>query len=156
MMMPVMKKQEYGQGSQAGPLARLQRENGDGRHQGRGPADGVRLTLQCPTADRPDQSSAMVYFSRTALAWRVSITIGTTFCLLVVEEALACSGPLVIVHTEYGYQSTSGPFSRLLKVNEVSIRMDGKGSGRDDVFVEGQCKRVKSEEVYQALPEARK
>jgi len=34
--------------------------------------------------------------------------------------------------------------------------MDGKGSGRDDVFVEGLCKRVKSEEVYQALSEARK
>ena len=45
-------------------------------------------------------------------------------------------------------QFTSLEFTGLLKYNGIQISMDGKGSWRDNVFVERLWKSVKYEEVY--------
>jgi putative transposase len=45
-------------------------------------------------------------------------------------------------------QFTSAPFTGLLSDNLIRISMDGRGSWRDNVFVERLWRTVKYEEVY--------
>jgi putative transposase len=88
------------------------------------------------------------WFSRRALAWRVSITMEVAFCLEAVEEALAKHGRPEIFNTDQGSQFTSAAFTGMLLDNFIAISMDGKGSWRDNVFVERLWRSVKYEEVY--------
>ena len=88
------------------------------------------------------------WFSRRVLAWRLSITLETAFCLEAVEEALARHGKPEIFNTDQGSQFTSADFTGLLLKNDVAISMDGRGAWRDNVFVERLWRSVKYEEVY--------
>ena len=99
------------------------------------------------------------WFSRKVLAWKLSITLETEFCLEAVEEALARYGKPEIFNTDQGSQFTSIAFTGLLLKNEIKISMDGKGAWRDNVFVERLWRTIKYEEVYlrayASVPEAR-
>lgn len=99
------------------------------------------------------------WFSRKVLAWRLSITMDTTFCIEAVEEALAKHGKPDIFNSDQGSQFTSVAFTDLLKKHEIAISMDGKGAWRDNVFVERLWRTIKYEEVYlrayASVPEAR-
>jgi len=88
------------------------------------------------------------WFSRRVLSWRVSITMEVAFCLEAVEEALARHGRPEIFNTDQGSQFTSAEFTGVLQDNAIAISMDGKGSWRDNVFVERLWRSVKYEEVY--------
>ena len=88
------------------------------------------------------------WFSRRVLAWRLSNTLTTDFCLDAVREAIHRYGRPEIFNTDQGCQFTSGEFTGLLKMHHIRISMDGKGSWRDNVFVERLWKSVKYEEVY--------
>lgn len=88
------------------------------------------------------------WFSRRVLAWRLSITMETDFCLDAVEEALAKYGKPEIFNTDQGSQFTSADFTGLLTRNGIAISMDGKGAWRDNVFVERLWRTVKYDEVY--------
>jgi putative transposase len=88
------------------------------------------------------------WFSRRVLTWRVSITMEVAFCLEAVEEALARHGTPEIFNTDQGSQFTSAAFTGVLSDNAIAISMDGKGSWRDNVFVERLWRSVKYEEVY--------
>ena len=88
------------------------------------------------------------WFSRKVLAWKLSITLDTAFCIEAVEEALAKYGKPEIFNTDQGSQFTSVAFTDLLKANEIAISMDGKGAWRDNVFVERLWRTIKYEEVY--------
>jgi len=133
------------------------------------PAPGHKIypyLLRGMTIDRPNQAWAMdityvpmargfVYlaavvdwFSRRVLAWRVSITMETEFCLEAVEEALAKHGKPEIFNTDQGSQFTSIGFTGLMRDNGIAISMDGKGAWRDNVFVERLWRSVKYEEIY--------
>jgi putative transposase len=85
---------------------------------------------------------------RRVLAWRLSITMEVEFCIEAVEEALAQHGKPEIFNTDQGSQFTSSAFTGLLLENEIAISMDGRGSWRDNVFVERLWRSVKYEEVY--------
>jgi putative transposase len=118
------------------------------------------------TIDRPNQVWAMdityipmargfVYltvvldwYSRRVLAHRVSISMDTSFCRDALEEAIDKHGTPGIVNTDQGSQFTSQDFTGYLKDNEIEISMDGKGSWRDNVFVERLWRTVKYEHVY--------
>ena len=134
------------------------------------PADGHKIypyLLRGLAVERPNQVWAMdityipmargfVYlaavvdwFSRRVLAWRLSITLEVEFCLDAVEEALARYGRPEIFNTDQGSQFTSAAFTGLLLENAIAISMDGRGSWRDNVFVERLWRSVKYEEVYQ-------
>ena len=99
------------------------------------------------------------WFSRKVLAWRVSITLDTAFCLEAVEEALARYGKPEMCNTDQGSQFTSFAFTDLLNKHDITISMDGKGAWRDNVFVERLWRTIKYEEVYlrayNTVPEAR-
>lgn len=88
------------------------------------------------------------WYSRRVLAWRVSNTMETAFCLEAVEEAIARHGVPEIFNTDQGTQFTSSDFIGLLTKHEIAISMDGKGAWRDNVFIERLWKSVKYEEVY--------
>jgi putative transposase len=88
------------------------------------------------------------WFTRRVLAWRVSITMEVEFCLAAVEEALGKYGKPDIFNTDQGSQFTSSAFTGLLADNGIAISMDGRGSWRDNVFVERLWRSVKYEEVY--------
>ena len=86
--------------------------------------------------------------SRRVLAWRLSNTLTTDFCIEAVQEALARYGVPEIFNTDQGSQFTSLEFTELLKQHGIAISMDGKGCWRDNVFVERLWKSIKYEEVY--------
>jgi putative transposase len=88
------------------------------------------------------------WFSRRVLSHRLSITMDTAFCIEALEEALAHHGPPDIFNTDQGSQFTSVTFTGVLVKNTIAISMDGKGSWRDNVFVERLWRSVKYEEVY--------
>lgn len=99
------------------------------------------------------------WFSRKVLAWRVSITLETAFCIEAVEEAMARYGKPEIFNTDQGSQFTSTDFIKLLKDAGIAISMDGKGAWRDNIFIERLWRSIKYEEIYlhayTNVPEAR-
>jgi putative transposase len=133
------------------------------------PAPGHKIypyLLRGMTIDRPDQVWAMditdvpmargfVYlaavvdwFSRRVLSWRVSISLEAAFCVDALEEALARYGRPEIFNTDQGSQFTSSDFTSVLLKAGIAISMDGRGSWRDNVFVERLWRSIKYEEVY--------
>jgi putative transposase len=88
------------------------------------------------------------WFSRRVLAWRLSITMEAAFCIDALEDALARNARPEIFNTDQGSQFTSSAFTGVLCENGIAISMDGKGSWRDNVFVERLWRSIKYEEVY--------
>ena len=86
-------------------------------------------------------------YSRKVLAWRLSNTLETRFCLECLEEALGQSQP-IIFNTDQGTQFTSLAFTRRLAQAGIQISMDGRGRAHDNIFVERLWRSVKYEEVY--------
>lgn len=86
--------------------------------------------------------------TRRVLSHRVSIMMEADFCVEALEEAIAKYGKPEIFNTDQGSQFTSEAFTGVLIRNGVAISMDGKGSWRDNVFVERLWRSVKYEEVY--------
>lgn len=86
--------------------------------------------------------------SRRVLAWRLSNTLTTDFCLEAVQEAITRYGIPTIFNTDQGCQFTSQEFTGLLTHHGIQISMDGKGCWRDNVVVERLWKSLKYEEVY--------
>lgn len=86
--------------------------------------------------------------SRKVLAWRLSNTLATDFCVEALQEALNRFGSPEIFNTDQGAQFTAPAFSAVLQAQGVRISMDGKGRWIDNVFVERLWRSVKYEEVY--------
>ena len=86
--------------------------------------------------------------SRRVLAWRLSNTLTTDFCIEAVQEALASYGTPTIFNTDQGCPFTSQEFTGLLKDHDIQISRDGTGCWRDNVCVERLWRSVKYEEVY--------
>jgi putative transposase len=87
-------------------------------------------------------------FSRKVLAFRLSNTLTTDFCVEALEEALAKFGAPEIFNTDQGSQFTSEEWMTVLDRAGVAISMDGKGRWIDNVFIERLWRSVKYEEVY--------
>jgi putative transposase len=90
--------------------------------------------------------AVMDWYSRYVLAWRLSNTMDTSFCLDALEDALTKGRP-EIFNTYQGAQFTSTPFSDKLETAGVRISMDGRGRWLDNVFVERLWRSLKYEEV---------
>ena len=86
--------------------------------------------------------------SRRVLAWRLSNTLTTDFCVEAVQEAVTRCGSPEIFNTDQGCQFTSQEFTGFLKDRGIQISMDGIGRWRDNVFVERLWRSLKYEEVY--------
>jgi putative transposase len=117
------------------------------------------------TIDRPDQVwcadityirmvygflylvAVMDWFSRYVLAWELSTTLETEFCVRALQRALTSSKP-EIFNSDQGVQFTSTEFLGQLTAVGIRISMDGRGRVYDNIFVERLWRSVKYEEVY--------
>jgi putative transposase len=90
----------------------------------------------------------MDWYSRRVLAWRLSNSLDTAFCVEAVEDALARFGQPEIFNTDQGSQFTAEDFTQVLRSRGIKISMDGKGRCLDNVFVERLWRSLKYEEVY--------
>lgn len=87
-------------------------------------------------------------FSRRLLAWRLSNSMDVRFCLEALDAALERYGRPEILNSDQGSQFTSQAFTSVLEANGVRISMDGKGSWRDNIFIERFWWSLKYEHVY--------
>ena len=92
--------------------------------------------------------AVMDWFSRRVLAWRVSITMDTMFCVEALREALERYGQPEIFNTDQGVQFTSADFLTELQTRGVRISMDGRGRYLDNIFIERLWRSLKYEEVF--------
>ena len=92
--------------------------------------------------------AVMDWFSRRVLAWRLSITMETNFCVDALREAMERHGRPEIFNTDQGVQFTSAAFLDELSGQGVQISMDGKGRFLDNIFIERLWRSLKYEEVY--------
>jgi putative transposase len=90
----------------------------------------------------------MDWFSRRVLAWRLSNTLDSSFCVEALRDALDRFGTPEIFNTDQGAQFTADAFTTVLRERGIAISMDGKGRCLDNVFVERLWRSVKYEEVY--------
>ena len=93
-------------------------------------------------------AAVMDWYSRKILAWRLSNSLTTDFCIEAVEEAIARHRRPEIFNTDQGSQFTDGGFVALLVSHGILQSMDGKGCWRDNVFVERFWRSIKYEHVY--------
>ena len=87
------------------------------------------------------------WFSRFVLAWELSNTLDTRFCLEALDRSLRATRP-DIFNTDQGVQFTSRDFTDRLLQSQIRISWDGCGRALDNIFVERLWRSVKYEEVY--------
>ena len=99
------------------------------------------------------------WYARRVLAWQLSNTLDSTFCVDCLEEALRIHGRPDIFNTDQGSQFTSEAFTGVLLRYGIAISMDGRGRALDNIFVERLWRSVKYEDIYlkgyASLPELR-
>lgn len=118
------------------------------------------------TIDRPDQVwctdityipmrkgflylvAVMDWATRKVLAWRLSNTMDTDFCLEALHEAMARYGKPEIFNSDQGSQFTSPRFTKILTDADIRVSMDGRGRWMDNVFIERLWRSLKYECVY--------
>jgi putative transposase len=69
----------------------------------------------------------MDWATRSVLAWRLSNSMDSSFCVEALEDALARHGKPEIFNTDQGSQFTGYDFTAVLKDNDIRISMDGRG-----------------------------
>lgn len=89
----------------------------------------------------------MDWYSRYVLAWEVSVSLDSSFCVSALERALWQVQP-EIFNSDQGSQFTSEAFTERLSERGIQISMDGRGRALDNIFVERLWRSVKYEEVY--------
>ena len=94
-----------------------------------------------------DLVAILDWFSRSVVAWEVSVTLDSDFCLSALERALVHAQP-EIFNADQGAQFTSLAFTARLKARGIHISMDGRGRALDNIFVERLWRTIKYEEVY--------
>jgi putative transposase len=89
------------------------------------------------------------WYSRKVLAWRLSNTMDSTFCVSCLQEAFGKYGAPEIFNTDQGSQFTSEAFiSAIREYPDIRISMDGRGRALDNVFVERLWRSLKHEDLY--------
>ena len=92
--------------------------------------------------------AVMDWATRRVLAWRLSNTMDTEFCLEALTEALARYGTPGIFNTDQGSQFTSIAFTAALQDAGIRCPMDGRGRCLDNAFIERLWRLLKYEAVY--------
>jgi putative transposase len=89
------------------------------------------------------------WFSRYVLAWNLSNTLSSDFCVDTVSDALNVAYQIAeIFNTDQGSQFTSNTFIQVIKDTGMKISMDGRGRALDNIFIERLWRSLKYEEVY--------
>ena len=92
--------------------------------------------------------AVMDWHRRKVLAWRLSNTMESDFCVEAVEEAIRRHGVPEIFNTDQGAQFTSNGFTGLLKDRGIQISMDGRRRVQDNIFIERLWWTLKHHYLY--------
>jgi putative transposase len=93
--------------------------------------------------------AVMDWHTRAVLAWRISNTLDTAFCVDALNDAVKVAGCVPeIFNTDQGCQFTSAAFTGLLQAHGSRISMDGRGRWLDNVFIERLWRSLKCENIY--------
>ena len=90
----------------------------------------------------------MDWFSRYVIAWEVSNTMESGFCVSALERALATGRTPHIHNTDQGSQFTSAPWLGMLESRGIRVSLDGRGRAFDNIFIERLWRTVKWEHVF--------
>lgn len=102
----------------------------------------------------------MDWHSRAVLAWEISNTMDSSFCVRALQAALRATGRKPkIFNTDQGSQFTGVEWTSTLQNLGIQISMDGRGRWMDNVFIERLWRSLKYEKLrlwsYQTIPELR-
>jgi len=89
------------------------------------------------------------WFSRFVLAWELSVTRDSDFCVRAWKQALerVGRGP-EIMNTDQGVEFCSGAWLEAVRGQGARISQDGRGRALDNVMVERLWRTVKHEHIY--------
>ena len=90
----------------------------------------------------------MDWFSRYVLAWEVSNSMESAFCVSALERALSRQRRPEIHNTDQGSQFTSAEWLKLLEDRGIKVSLDGRGRAFDNIFIERLWRTVKWEYVF--------
>jgi putative transposase len=97
--------------------------------------------------------------SRYVIAWRLSNTMDTHFCLEMLDTALSYARP-EILNTDQGSQFTSRDWIERVEGFGILVSMDGKGRWVDNIIIERFWRTLKYEHVllhsFEDLRQARR
>jgi putative transposase len=88
------------------------------------------------------------WYSRYVLAWELSNTLDSSFCIYGLDRALSLYGAPEIFNSDQGVQFTSCDFTDKVVNAGSRISMDGRGRALDNIFIERLWRTLKYEEVY--------
>ena len=90
------------------------------------------------------------WYSRRILAWKLSNTLSSDFCIEVLKEAVNKYGWPEIFNTDQGCQYTSERFTKEFEKADCTAKlsMDGKGRSLDNVYIERFWRTIKYEDIY--------
>ena len=90
----------------------------------------------------------MDWHSRAVLAWELSNTMESSFCVRALKDAMRRTGRCPkIFNTDQGSQFTGRDWISTLKENDIEISMDGKERWMDNVFIERLWRSLKYEKI---------
>lgn len=90
----------------------------------------------------------MDWKTRAVLAWEVSNTMDSGFCVRALRNAMKSTGRKPkIFNTDQGSQFTCLDWTGELEANDIRISMDGKGRWMDNVFIERLWRSLKYEQI---------
>ena len=87
------------------------------------------------------------WYSRYVIAWELSETMESDFCISNLTKALEVNAP-EIHNSDQGSQFTAKNYIEILKNKRIDISMDGRGRCMDNIFTERLWRTVKYENVY--------
>ena len=90
----------------------------------------------------------MDWFSRYVIAWELSNSLESAFCVAALERALASQRCPEIHNTDQGSQFTSAEWIGLLERRGIRVSLDGRGRAFDNIFIERLWRTVKWEYVF--------
>jgi putative transposase len=104
--------------------------------------------------------AVMDWHSRAVLAWEISNTMDSAFCVRTLRAAFRTTGRKPkIFNTDQGSQFTGADWISELQSHDIQISMDGRGRWMDNVFIERLWRSLKYEKLrlwsYQTIPELR-
>lgn len=93
--------------------------------------------------------AVMDWWSRHVLAWEISNTLDSDFCIRAWERALGVGRRAPdIANTDQGSQFTSEAYLEAVESVGVSVSMDGRGRWMDNRMIERLWRSVKHEDIY--------
>jgi putative transposase len=92
--------------------------------------------------------AVMDWWSRYVLAWELSNTLDSEFCIRAWTRALEPGRIPLISNTDQGSQFTSEEYVDAVEAAGVDVSMDGRGRWIDNRFIERLWRSVKQEDIY--------